>query len=211
MSFVAVVTKDLILSRGNSVEDPTQFVEVGAASVEHNRKRINSFSDSFDATVDSLNNRQFFDFLMELESTSQIETAIERKMNIWTPKELFGFAKTWRNKLSRNGDASFEAKYEIHRKSLRKLLALLQKLDLPYVDWNRVKIEANAFFYSSSRLNIDSLPFRRSSSQKTLVIGFAGRMNRMLLPTYLTIGRSIACWTAASKPSSIPSSSVTRP
>ena len=189
ISSMAVVTKDLILSRGNSVEDSTQFVEVGAASVEHNSKRINSFSDSFDATVDSLNNRQFFDFFMELESTSQIETAIERKMNIWTPKELFGFAKMWRNKLSRNGDTSFNAKYEIHRKSFRKLSALLQKLDLPYVDWNRVKIEANAFFYSSSRLNIDSPPFRRSSSQKTLVIGFAGRMNRMLLPTYLWLGK----------------------
>ena len=124
--------------------------------------------------------------MMNLKSAVKIKTAIEQRKNAWTPRELAGFVDLYSSRYQ-SASLSDDARH-LHHSSYENLSKnRLHALALPFNQWKRTELDYGASFYSSSSFDVNSPPHRKESD-KTLIIGFGGKFNRMMLPMYLWLG-----------------------
>lgn len=187
ISSMALLTRDLLADAKKKANcDPTTNARKGK---KVKRKKVDKeFRNmSFEQKIDMLDDASLIDFVMNLKSAVKIKTAIEQRKNIWTPRELADFANVFSTRVkAKSMSDDCRRLHQSHHESLMN--NRLNALALPYVNWKRIPLEQGACFYSSSYFDVGSTSPTKTND-KTLIIGFGGKFNRMMLPMYLWLGQ----------------------
>lgn len=186
ISSMALLTKDLLDDAKKVANSHGHAGRRVDKLVKKNRPSREFKALPFERKVDSFDDIGLIDFMMNLKSAVKIKTAIEQRKNSWTPRELAGFVDLYSSRYQ-SASLSDDARHLQHSSYENLSKNRLHALALPFNQWKRTELDYGASFYSSSSFDVNSPPHRKASD-KTLIIGFGGKFNRMMLPMYLWLG-----------------------
>lgn len=129
--------------------------------------------------VDDLIDEDLAAYLIGHESVVQAKAAIERKRNLWTPQELIEFTDVYNKCSSSVESKSGEVKEKIFS-YLNRVRDGLISAESPV--WSSRQVCKGVRFYSVRRDVSSNEICPSDSSSKTLLVGFGGYFNRMMMP-----------------------------